>query len=225
MPPHIDTHKAHPIRLVAVEEVLCTHGARGQVPALVVRKLGQVHAAVALHAMACIQAKPGTAAAQVAIRTVVNLHEDTRHDSARAGAGDTLLVLLTSSQLHGLAVLHRRGRNCRCERLTWRPGTSSHSLQIPQKYAASFSPHPLHSPARDGMQSGTAATSSQEQGFALSIACCLASPATGCCLPQCMHAIVVTALASSRWSSASSWQWRQVKTRPQQGATSAAPRA
>lgn len=168
---HVLTHKtAHPVRLVAVEEVLGAHRARGQVPALVVCKLGQVHAAVALHAVAGVQAKPGATAAQIAVWAVINLHGDTRHDSGRAGAGicfwpDQLARNGTAMQYHAGA-MPTAGVS-----LTCRPGTSSQSLQMPQKYAASFSPHPLHSPARCNTDRGMTAMSSQEQKLAFNLAC------------------------------------------------------
>ena len=85
---------AHPVGLVAVEEVLCAHRARGQVPALVVRKLRQVHAAVALHAVARIQAEPGAAAAQVAVWAMVDLHETPRLSTGRCRN------MLWTNQLH-----------------------------------------------------------------------------------------------------------------------------
>lgn len=65
--------KTHPVGLVAVEQVLGAHGAGGQVAALVARELGEVHAAVALHAVAGVQAQPRAAPAQVAVRAVVDL--------------------------------------------------------------------------------------------------------------------------------------------------------
>jgi hypothetical protein len=63
----------HPVGLVGVEEVLGAHGACRDVAALVARELGEVHARVALHAVARIDAEALADAAQVAVGAVVDL--------------------------------------------------------------------------------------------------------------------------------------------------------
>lgn len=63
----------HPVGRVAVEKVLGTDWAGGQVSALVLLKLSQVHAAVALHAVAHIPAQAFAQAAQVAEGAVVDV--------------------------------------------------------------------------------------------------------------------------------------------------------
>jgi hypothetical protein len=64
---------AHPVRLGALVQILLTDGARVELPALMPRKVGQVHARVALHAVAGIQAQPLPLTAEVAVRAVVDL--------------------------------------------------------------------------------------------------------------------------------------------------------
>lgn len=61
----------HPVGGVAVKEVLCADRAGGQISALVLLELRQVHAAVALHAVAHIPAQALAQAAQVAEGAVV----------------------------------------------------------------------------------------------------------------------------------------------------------
>ena len=65
--------RAHPVGLAAVEEVLGAHGAGGKVAALVGGELREVHAAVALHAVAGVQPQPRPPPAQVAVGAVVDL--------------------------------------------------------------------------------------------------------------------------------------------------------
>ena len=65
--------KTHPVRRVAVEEVLSADRARGQIPALVLLELSQVHAAVALHAVTHVPPQALAQAAQVAEGAVVDV--------------------------------------------------------------------------------------------------------------------------------------------------------
>lgn len=63
----------HPVRLAAIEEVLCAYRAGGKIAALVRCKLCEMHAAVALHAVAGVQAQARSPSAQIAVRAVVDL--------------------------------------------------------------------------------------------------------------------------------------------------------
>ena len=63
---------ANPVGLVGVEEVLGADGAGGQVAAGVGLELGQVHAGVAVHAVAGVDAQALPPAAQVAEGAVVD---------------------------------------------------------------------------------------------------------------------------------------------------------
>ncbi len=62
---------AHPVGLGGLEEGLGAYGAGGEAAAFVGGKLGEVHAGVAVHAMACIHPQALPHAAQVAERAVV----------------------------------------------------------------------------------------------------------------------------------------------------------
>jgi len=63
---------ARPVGLRRVEQVVRADGARAQVAALVPRELGQVHAGVAVHAVARVHAQAAPAPAQVAEGAVVD---------------------------------------------------------------------------------------------------------------------------------------------------------
>ena len=65
--------EAHPVRRVAVEKVLSADWAGGQVPALVLPELGQVHAAVTLHAVAHVPPQALPQAAQITEGAVVDV--------------------------------------------------------------------------------------------------------------------------------------------------------
>lgn len=65
--------EAHPVRRVAVKQVLSADRASGQVAALVLLELSQVHAAVALHAVAHVPPQPLAQAAQVTEGAVVDV--------------------------------------------------------------------------------------------------------------------------------------------------------
>ena len=74
-PNHIQVFlaKTDPVGRIAVKEVLGTDRAGGQVSALVLLELSQVHAAVALHAVAHVSAQALAQAAQVAEGAVVDV--------------------------------------------------------------------------------------------------------------------------------------------------------
>ena len=65
--------EAHPVRRVAIEEVLSADRTGGQVPALVLLELSQVHAAVTLHAVTHVTPQALAQAAQVAEGAVVDV--------------------------------------------------------------------------------------------------------------------------------------------------------
>lgn len=108
--------KAHPVGRVAIKKVLSTDRAGGQVSALVLLELRQVHAAVALHAVAHISAQTFAQAAQVAEGAVVDV-------PAR----------LVIEQLADVAVVARHAAvagpafPCRAgTQLRWEPGREGH---------------------------------------------------------------------------------------------------
>ena len=69
----VSVAEAHPVGRVAVEEVLGADRTGGQISTLVLLELSQIHAAVALHAVAHISPQALAQAAQVAEGAVVDV--------------------------------------------------------------------------------------------------------------------------------------------------------
>ncbi len=104
--------ETHPVRRVAIEQVLSADRASGQVPALVLLELSQVHAAVALHAVTHVPPQALAQAAQVTEgavvdvtpRLVVKQLADAAVVACHAGvAGPALSCSSTGGLIHSLA--------------------------------------------------------------------------------------------------------------------------